>query len=167
MAKRSFHKIVNIIECDTQAEVDAHIAQVGDVPILKGTSLKDKLLNQSGATIISGGLQLGDSITINIPASVNDLVVPDIDKVSIIDFNVTAISNLTGITNPLPLANRLIFMYNIGIASLTIKANSALSSPDYRFNIATDILLQVGEGAVLTYDKATTIKKWKVPAKNV
>lgn len=68
--------------------------------------------------------------------------------------NVTTASVLTGITNGA--AGRVLTLYNVGTATLTLAANSSSSTSGNRFLVTKPIYLRAGSGIALQYDGTST-----------
>lgn len=68
---------------------------------------------------------------------IHNLFIPNIDEVSVIDFNVTTSVNLTGIQGFQ--GNQVMLIKNSGVSNLALPANNVNSDPQNRFSGASTI----------------------------
>jgi hypothetical protein len=67
---------------------------------------------------------------------------------------------LRGIVAPIPVANKLLFITNIGSDNMKIKNESSLSTAENRFTTTGDLTIKPGESVILIYD--TTSLRWRI-----
>ena len=121
----------------------------------------------SNGTVSGGGSFAFPSATTAIAANTNDLV---LTGSAFQRLNCTAPSSLTGIAPPsggTHVDGRMIRVYNVGTANLTLTHNSGLSTAANRFwnSTAADIVLAPNDYAELIYDSTSNgsgISGWRV-----
>lgn len=123
------------------------------------------LTDDNGTIIIEGAVIFGSSETVQINANTNDLVVPNVEKISLLRLDVTGNYDLTGIvTWDTALAQRII-IDNVGTGIVSFKNNSASSLAENRFLIGGNVTVQQDEGIALVYDPVDM--RWRSYGKNI
>lgn len=109
--------------------------------------------------ILGSGVVLGVSLTVNIDADTNNLVVPNIETGVVLRLNVSGNYSLTGITPADTTKAWMIFLANVGVGNLAMKNNDIGSDPENRFLIGSNKNIQADEGILLFYDSVSD--RWR------
>lgn len=95
-------------------------------------------------------------------ASVNDYNPTGLEDASFLRIsNSTINANITGLTAPNPLRNKILTIYNVGTLNVVLTNNSASSSANNRFLIGVgNFTIRANGGVSLFYD--VLVSRWRV-----
>lgn len=150
----------------TTGNANWHLATAESSTVLTGDVIITGDTIIGGDTTFSGRLAFDNAVTPPpMTSRTNNYAPTGIETANMLRLSSSSNVQLTGLQQPSPIVNQMLYVINVGDNRIAILDNSAFSDAENRFTINTTRRIQNNEGILLVYDKDSLT--WRIVASDV